>query len=296
MVFIMKITTECVYCLLNRIIYETELSTKDVELRTEVIKKACGMLSEIYSPDECSASIATRVHKLAYETLGDNDPYKELKDESNNIAKSLVPLVEELVNNSDNPLKMSMICAIIGNMMDFGIAGGSSHPGMLKEVFGKTVKEGLGYDDFSKVEVLLKKASHVVLFTDNCGEIVFDKVLCRELKKAYPNCFLTLVVRGAPIISDATIEDARAFGFDEVVDEILTTNCFAIGVDFNSLSDRLRAVLDKVDLIICKGMANYEAFSETDYKPIAYLLRTKCAPIANSMGIPQDINAIKLYE
>ena len=50
------------------------------------------------------------------------------------------------------------------------------------------------------------------------------------------------------------------------------------------------------DVIICKGMANYEAFSETDYKPIAYLLRTKCTAIANSMGVDLNQNVIKLFE
>jgi damage-control phosphatase, subfamily I len=62
------------------------------------------------------------------------------------------------------------------------------------------------------------------------------------------------------------------------------------------LPSALKKSLDQADLIICKGMANYEAFSETNYKPIAYLLRTKCTAIANSMGLPLNINAIKLYQ
>jgi len=292
----MKIQTECVPCLLKRIIFETEQSTKDPELRTKVIRNACQALSELYDPNVCSAIIATRVHKIVYETLGDDDPYRDLKNQSNKVARSLLPRVEELIEKSDDPLKTSMICSIVGNTMDFGIEGSSTHPGMLRDIFEKTVTKGLGYDDTERLKELLKKSKYVMLFADNCGEIVFDKILCRELKRFNPSMFLTLVVRGEPIISDATIKDAEELQFKEVVDEILTTGCFAIGVDFARLPTELDKALKKADVIICKGMANYEAFSETDYYPMAYLLRTKCTAIANSMNLPLNINAVKIYE
>ena len=292
----MKIQTECVPCLLKRIIFEAEQSTKDPEVRTKVIKNACKVLSKFYDPKKCSATIATKVHKIAYETLGDDDPYKDLKNLSNKVAQSLVPRVEELIKKSDDPLKTSIICSIVGNTMDFGIEGSSDRPETLKDNFEEMIAEGLGYDDTSKVEELLKKSKHVMLFDDNCVEIVFDKILCKELKKFKPNVSITLVVRGEPIISDATMKDAEELKFKEVVDEVLTTECFAIGVDFKKLPSSLKKALKQTDLIICKGMANYEAFSETNYHPIAYLLRTKCTAIANSMNLPLNINAVKLYQ
>lgn len=292
----MKIKTECVPCLIKRIVFEAEECSNDKKLRTKAIKNACKVLAEMYDPDKCSATIATQVHKAAYDALENKDPYHDLKNQANKVAQVLVPRVEELIKNSDDPLKTSMICAIIGNMMDFGIDGGSSHPDMLKEIFEKTYEDGLGYDDSERLKELLKKSKHITLFTDNCGEIVFDKILCREIKKHNPDLFLTLVVKGEPILSDATMQDAIEFGFNEVVDEILTTGCFVVGVDFANPSSDLKETLDKTDLIICKGMANYEAFSETSHHPIAYLMRTKCNAIASSMKVKQDINAVKLYE
>ena len=107
---------------------------------------------------------------------------------------------------------------------------------------------------------------------------------------------LTLVVKGEHILSDATMEDAISLGFDQIVDEILSTGCFAVGVDFNKLPEKVKERLEQADIILCKGMANYEAFSETDYRPIAYLLRTKCTAIANSMNLSININAVKLYK
>jgi len=292
----MKIQPECATCLLKRIIYEVEQSTDNPFLRLNAIKKSLELLEKLYSPDLSSAEIATKVHKIAYETLGDKDPYKLLKEQSNRIAQTLVPRVNELIEASDDPLRITMIASIVGNLMDFGISGASSRPELLSEVFEETFAEDLGHDDTDEIKDILKNARNVILFTDNCGEIVFDKILCRELKKFNPKIYLTLVVKGEPIISDATIKDAMELKFDEVVDEILNTGGFAIGLDFKKIPPELKKAHEKADLIICKGMANYEAFSETSYKPVAYLLRTKCTAIAKSMDLPLNINVVRLYK
>jgi uncharacterized protein with ATP-grasp and redox domains len=281
---------------LKRIIFEAEQSTNDTNLKSRTIRNACKILSDLYNPAESSASIATKVHKIAYETLSDDDPYKNLKRKSNEAALSLIPKVEKLIKESKDPLKISIICSIAGNNMDFGIEGASSHPDMLNEVFERAISDKLGYDDTKRMKNILKKSKNVVFFTDNCGEIVFDKILCREIKKFNPDVFLTIVVKGEPILSDATLKDVEELNFREVVDKVLTTECFAVGVDFEKLPLNLKVLLKQTDLIICKGMANYESFSETDYKPIAYLLRTKCDAIANSMNLPININVVKLYE
>jgi len=291
----MKIHTECVPCLIKRIIFEIEQSTKDIEKKNQAIKNACKVLSEQFDLDTCSATIATNVHKIVYETLDDDDPYRDLKKQSNKVAKDLVPKVEEFVACSDDPLRIIIICSIVGNMMDFGIEGASKDPEFLQEEFENLFVQDLGYDETDELKKILFESKKVLLFTDNCGEIVFDKILCRELKKFNPNIFLTVVVKGKPIISDATLDDIKELNFKEFSDEILTTGCFAIGLDFEKIPAELKKALEQADLIICKGMANYEAFSETDYAPVAYLLRTKCTAIASSMKLPLNISAVKLY-
>ena len=148
----------------------------------------------------------------------DKDPYKKLKKQSNKIALSLTPQIKKIINESKDRLKTSILCSIVGNNLDFGIDGASSHPNDLKKIFKKSIKEGLGYDDTGKFKKILKNSKKILFFTDNCGEIVFDKILCQELKKYKPDIHLTLVVKGEPILSDATIKDAEDLDFIKIIE------------------------------------------------------------------------------
>jgi len=181
-------------------------------------------------------------------------------------------------------------------VLDFGIEGSGIHPRMLEEVFDKLYAEGLGHDDYPLLRQCFANAHHVVLCTDNCGEIVFDKLMCGELRRFRPDLRITAIVKGVPVLSDATQVDADAIQLGEVVDDVFTTGCFCVGVDFSRLPKEAKNALAHADVIISKGMANYESFSETSYRPIAYLLRTKCGAIARSMKLPLNISVIKLEE
>lgn len=291
----MKIQHECVPCLFKRIIFEAEQSTDDPIKKDKALQAAALAFSKIYSQENCSADIATKVHQAAYNALGDNDPYKSLKELSNTIALSLIPRVNDLVAHSKDPLTMSILCAIVGNTLDFGIDGGSDHPNVLLNQFQKLVSEGFGYDDTALVKQYLEKSENILFFTDNCGEIVFDKLVLQQIKHHYPECSVTLVVKGTPILSDATRDDVKLLHLDEIVDTVLDTGCFAVGINVNEMPQELRVALEQTDFIICKGMANYEVFSEFTYHPIAYCLRSKCQPIASSMGVSIHKNIVKVY-
>ena len=291
-VVFMRMRAECIPCLLKRVLYEATLV--DENKGEEVIINALEILSKEFKPGVSTIPTATKVHKRTYEILNDTDPYKNMKERSNKVALNLLPDAEKIVNESDNPFKSSIICSIVGNILDFGIGGIDYEPEYLTNSFHEIYSQGLEIDDSDKIAELLKKSQNILFFTDNCGEVVFDTLLCKELKKFDIN--LTMVVKGEPILTDATLEDAYKFGFDKIVDEIITTNMYAVGILFDKMDEKLSKKLDDADLIICKGMANYEAFCDTDYRPIAHLLRTKCWPIANDMGFKKDVNVCKLYE
>jgi hypothetical protein len=273
------------------VIYEAGLV--DGKLSEKAVKEALDILAKEYSYDANSILVATKVHRKVYEVIGDSDPYKNIKERSNRIALSLVPKAEKFINDSKDKLRAAVICAVVGNVFDFGIKSSIAAPEKLEDDFEKMCKNGLEVDDTEKIKKYLKKNSRVLLFTDNCGEIVFDKLLCREIKKF--GVHLTVVVRESPIMNDATFEDAEKLGFKDAVDEIIYSSN-AVGIDFNEISDKLKGRIENAGLIICKGMGMYEAFCEKEYRPIVYLLRTKCRPVADDLGLPENISVAKMYE
>jgi len=288
----MKIKAICVPCLLNRALYETNLVDSSKALK--VLEDGCRIIGTYDLDKSVSAIVATEVHKATYETLGTNDPYKYIKTRSNKAALSLMAKATESIENSQDRLKAAVLISIIGNILDFGISSSPESPEELAETFDELLDLGLSVDDTHKVKKYLKEGNKILYFADNCGEIVFDILLIKELKR-YP-IHLTYVVRGEPILTDATLDDVHELGIDKMVDEVITTGCFAVGVDYKRMGDDLRKALDDCDLIIAKGMGNYETFSETDYHPIVYLLRTKCIPVAEDMGLDLNISVAKIYE
>jgi uncharacterized protein with ATP-grasp and redox domains len=105
---------------------------------------------------------------------------------------------------------------------------------------------------------------------------------------------ITLVVRGAPMLTDVTMDDVRKYELDKKVDRVLTTGCNAVGVSFDEAPPEFIEALENASLIISKGMANYETMSERSFGPIAYLLRTKCEAVAEDMGLEMGYSVAQL--
>ena len=288
----MRMSPECVPCLIRRVLFETEEVAPSMSVAA--IKNAAAMLGELFGEDVCSATVATQVHRETYRILGTKDPYKALKRKSNQVGLEIYPIAERFVKSSKDRLRDAFLCAVVGNVLDFGIGTGYDHPSKLKKEFGNLLSEGLGHDDTPRIKKILKKADKVVYLADNCGEIVLDRLALKELKKF--DIELILAIKEEAILTDATRADIKGLGLGDIVDEIVESPGFAVGVDLDSLAGPFCRMLEDADLIIAKGMANFESLSETDLAPIAYLLRTKCRPVAESIGLKLDINAVKLFE
>ncbi|HPD08583.1 MAG: DUF89 family protein [Methanomassiliicoccales archaeon] len=287
----MRFSAECAPCLLRRVLFQTRLV--DPALEDAVMMACVRMVAEGWEPGTGSAALATKVHRLSYELLGTKDPYAKLKAEANQVALSLLPRAEELVHTSDDRLRTACLVAIAGNVLDFGI-GGIEGPQELVHSFDGLVAQGAEPDDTGRMRALLEGAKEVVYLFDNCGEIILDLPLLRELKGM--GLKVTGVVKGEPIITDATWEDLAISGADRELDACLTTGTFAIGLDLERAPAGLRDALARADLVIAKGMANFEALAGTDVRPIAHLLRSKCEPVAKAIGAKRDRNVIKVIE
>jgi uncharacterized protein with ATP-grasp and redox domains len=274
--------------LFARVQYEAELSTDNTELQHKAIKAGVQWLGREYRHNAPLTYISTGVHRRAYEVLG-GDPYIEKKKMSNEIALKLLPTVKQIVDSdSKKAFRRSVIASIIGNSFDFGVLGFEPEE-RFEDYFMEVFEKGLEIDDIDDMVCLLEE---VLYLTDNCGEIVFDGLVLEQIKRLGGRT--TLVLKGMPILTDATLEDANDTGVSGKADRVLTTGSNAVGVNLDEAPYELVEALHSSSLIISKGMANYESMSEYDFKPIAYLLRAKCEPIAKSLGVKKGWNVAKL--
>ncbi len=276
----MRMYPLCPSCLLNRVYYEARLVTDDDEIIRRCVDEALKMLAENFSKRPINAHLATRIHRRVYEILNCEDPYKKVKEKANEVAKRFLPEAEKIVEKSEDKFKTSLIASIIGNTFDYGVLGHKVSE-EIRDYFMSMIKKGLKIDHTDRIKELCK--GNVVYLTDNAGEIFFDTLFMREIKKTCKR--LTVVVRGRPVLSDATLEDALLAGVDKIADEILTNGKGAIGIILEELPDETLKRLESADIIIAKGMANYECLSEAEFKPIAFLLTAKCEPVAKDIGV-----------
>lgn len=289
----MKIHAECIPCLLKRIVFQAELAGNGSEF--QAAKEAVVAMSESMDDTARSVDFATHVHSAGYHAMGVEDPYLDLKIRADNVAGNLLPSMQNMVDSSDDPLKTAFMVAVIGNIMDFGIGKAIDDPDNFIPIVQDMLDQGIDDEEFEKARSAISGSSKIVYMFDNCGESQLDKILIRQLKKMGKT--VVGVVRGKEILNDVTMKDALRIGLDKDLDRIVTTGKFFIGIDWHDIPSDLECELTEDSLILAKGMANFEAsFNEDIPAPVVHVMRSKCKPVADSLGVPLNTNVVKLIK
>jgi len=287
-----RITPDCVPCLMKRILFQAKLLNNGCE--SDAVSAALSVYAREYAPGKNSAAVATEVHRAAYEVMK-ADPYYQMKLDADRIAGEFLDQVTEYVNDSEDSFAAAIRVAVIGNIMDFGVGLAIERPEQFRERFQSLLDQGIGSDDTEKLRSKLRDSKSILYFFDNCGESQFDKFLINEIRKM--GVRVVGVVRGQAILNDVTKEDAERIGLDRILDRVVSTGVFAIGADLSKAGGDLKEELERADLILAKGMANYESLSDQDAGiPKVFILRTKCEPVARSLGVPPDINVVRYVD
>lgn len=288
----MKVTPDCVPCLMKRVLFQARLLDNGCE--SDAVAAALATYAREYDEGKNSAAIATEVHRSAYKVMG-ADPYYQMKLDADRVAGEFLEQVTAYVDGSEDPFSAAIRVAVIGNIMDFGVGLAIERPEQFRDRFQSLLDQGIGADDTEKLRAKLKDSESILYFFDNCGESQFDKLLIREIQRM--GVRVVGVVRGQAILNDVTAEDAHRIGLDKILDRTVSTGVFAIGADLSKAGGDLKEELEKADMIIAKGMANYESLSDQDAGiPKVFILRTKCEPVARSLGVPADINVVRYVE
>ncbi len=148
------------------------------------------------------------------------------------------------------------------------------------------MEQEFGIFDYTEFKEQLRKANSVLYIGDNTGESVFDRILIEQL--GVP---VTYVVRGIPIINDATFQDAVDSGIDEVA-EIVSSGTTAPGTIMELCTDDFVERFEEADMVISKGQGNYEGLANVS-RQVFFLLKAKCHIVAKHLNIVEDDIVLK---
>jgi len=288
----------CIPCTVRATYDIATKATDNEELQMKAVTEVLKWLSENHNLlDMTPAMMHTYAFRLVQKITGNNDPFAQLKRESNRIAMKLSPLLrDELARLSfREAFRFAALGAICGNSIDFEVEGYEVTMGDLEKSLMKCLRGKLTIDDTPKLMDALSKANRVLYLLDNAGEIAFDKIFIEFITSNYPVKVLA-VVKSAPVLNDATMEDALQVELNSVA-EVITTGSSSIGLNLDECSEEFLRHLEVVDLIIAKGQGYYESVTEIENilrKPIVYMLRAKCLAVAKSLNVHPGANIIKL--
>lgn len=281
----MKATLECLVCFLQQAYRSAKLATSDVELQRQIITEVASHLKNL-DINRSPAELSMVIYEVTTRLSGNPDPYKEQKRLQNELALRLESDMRTLRDRSEDPLLTALRLSALGNVIDLGVL--TTDEIQIDTILHQAEDIHFAVNHYDTFKEDLRYARQILFFLDNAGEIVFDKILIEELNK---HAKITAVVKGAPIINDACMEDAIAVGLDKVC-EVIAMEKGWIGAPWRLLEPTLLQQMEQADIIIGKGQGNYETLD--DYPGNVYLLlKAKCPVVAQHMGVQQgDIGFI----
>ena len=264
----MQTKLECLPCFARQALASARIATDNRELQGKIIQAVFGKLSQA-TLDATPMEFGGVVQRTVRDLTGVDDPYLDIKQQSNIFALDKYPEMKQLVASAEVPLAVATKIAITGNIIDFGVPERLD----IEEPLNRIMHTPFAVDDFELFADRISEADSILYLGDNAGEIVFDRVLIEELSASE----ITLTVKDEPFINDAMVADAQAAGFDESI-RILPVPIYP------QTTEEFEIAWSAADLIIAKGQANYEAYSQAS-GPLFYLLVAKCNMVARELGV-----------
>ena len=273
----MKIFLDCFPCFLRQALEASRISGADEEIQRDVLNSVMAKLLEI-SREETPPQIGSMIHSTIRKATGNSDPYKDIKRLHNEQVLGMEEYLAALIDGSSSPLSDALKLAAVGNLIDMGP---ERKWDSMQDIFRDFTEKDPTHFDSASFEASLRKAGTLLYLGDNAGEIVLDKILIGILLQK-TKLDITYVVRGGPVINDATMEDAEFVGMTDIV-KVIDTGIDFPGVVPEACSGEFLDHYNGADMILSKGQGNYESLSEED-KNIFFLLQTKCPVIADKIG------------
>ena len=278
----MIINEECKMCQIRR-----NIDKCPVNVTEEEIKKYQYRVNEIvkHSNGLTTPQIAEKMDNLRHEIFGNLTDYTEIKEHYNRLMLDYFPYMKNNVNASENHLKMAIQYAMVGNYIDFGALENVNEI-ELKDKLDEAVNIHIDSNLLAVFYKDIVNANRLVYFTDNCGEIVTDKLLISALRDINPNLYISVIVRGKPVLNDATLEDAKYVHMEDVAQKVIGNGTGMPGNVIGAISQEAMNEVENADLLISKGQVNYEGLSGCGLN-IYYFFLCKCEMFMRRFDVEQ---------
>ena len=278
---------DCVHCFIRQTLQAGRFISNDEELHKQILKEVMKSLLTS-SWDVSTATMANKLINIVKNLTHSSDPYYKVKKQYNQIAMAMYPYLNQLISETDDHLYTALKLAIAGNIIDFG----AKERFDLRKTISTVLETPLRIDQYESFRKKIASTSSLVYLADNTGEIVFDKLLIETILEEHHIEDITFVVKEAPFLNDAMLEDAIEIGLDEISRlNFLEINSFSPEITNRGENQEFLTLLKTSDMVISKGQANYENFYNQEY--IFFLLMVKCPLVANHLGVPEGSTVLR---
>jgi uncharacterized protein with ATP-grasp and redox domains len=271
----MKLEPECIGCIFNQVLKAFRLLKPNIS-KDEIIKaqkKLMELILEFDQKSNTTHNLGKETYNLISNILNEEDPYLNFKQKNNELALKYYDKIKKMIENAEDPLFKAILVSAIGNTIDFA----SQHEMDLISDIENLNQENFRINDYLLFKNSLENTNHILIIGDNAGEIVFDKLLILTLIQLFPSLEIIYSVRSAPIINDATMQDAEFVNLTKVA-QVVESNA-APGVDLDSASESFKShFFQKGGVILSKGQGNFESLYDIEIPTIDvyFLLKVKC--------------------
>jgi uncharacterized protein with ATP-grasp and redox domains len=273
-------------------VYERVTVSLGDEQRFFALKKLMDTVSRDLEPSINLGTLCNRSLKPVHDLLlASSGSYAELKRKSNEAAAGLLEEARTFIEHSASPRERFVkACglAAVSNVAPIGVPSAPFEFSMVEDIINGRMPLPT---PIGEVYETAAGARNVFYVADNAGEIGFDSLVISILKET--GAEVTLVVKEGPFFDDATPDDVRYFGLEQRVDALCTVKGGIFVPDETDPELALR--FKRSDLVISKGTGNFEALmGYPGKKPILFLLKSKCRPVAIETGTPEGDFIVRL--
>lgn len=274
---------QCMDCLTKLAQESAKLALgKNQKLRKEAETAGLAILHAAKGSKLNSPQIAKLILAEVRRRSGIPDPFKNFKVEEMRQARNIFAQVGRSIGGD---LRSRLTLAALGNSLDF-----FSDPEEALSQIPDLLQRGLSfyYDDVDRLESFLSENPDLVLYlTDNSGEIYFDLPLYEYIKERTKR--VVLVVKGGPSLNDLTRKELQLAHLEDRLDEVVDTGTDGAGIDWDNVSKEFLNLVERSDLLLSKGMANFETIFPRELTPaVFFLLKAKCRPVQNYLNAPPN--------